>query len=75
MKYLVKVRGQKGDFDRTIECDEIDFSHGWWAVFKRRKAAYVIDENEGTHYAGALYDVVAAVSSENLNLIELIEEK
>ena len=63
MKYRVTIRGQKGDYQREIECDEIVFKNSWWAVFVRRETAQGYEGQAG---------IVAAVPSENVNLIEKI---
>jgi len=66
MKYRVTIRGQKADYNATIECDEIEFRGSWWAVFVRRETA------QG--YEGQAV-IVAAVPADNVNLIEKVEEK
>lgn len=55
-RYRIIVRGQKGDFERVIRCEELQFKGSWWAVFVT---------------AG---EVIVAVPSEHLNLIELLPD-
>lgn len=83
MKYRVIIRGQKADFERTIECDGIEFRNSWWAVFYRdgwiqrldgRRVApgELLMSSETTIAVPSV--VVAAIPSEHLNLIEKVEE-
>lgn len=76
-KYRVAIRGQKGDYERIVECNKIIFKNSWWAVFvveynHRPLATGYPNYGESTIICDE--KVVAAVPSEHLNLIELLED-
>ena len=65
MRYRVLIRGQKGDFEREVQCDGVDFENSWWAKFYRLDAAPL-----GLGFSKI---TLLAIPSEHLNLIELLE--
>ena len=72
MKYTVTIRGQKADYQTTIECDEIEFKGSWWAVCLR----WLYDPGATATDSATVVRkiVVAAIPAEHVNLIELVEE-
>lgn len=63
VKYSVKLRGSKGDFEVTVECDRVEFVNSWWCNFTRyERSEAVAWDLDGEAKEWALQRVVVAAA-------------